>query len=89
MSEAVLDCLKVACYRYNSDTVITKVLTYLFTNMSDSGLVAVTQRDLAKQLNVSVPTVSKVLSYLQAEESPIICMVQQGLYKVNLNLQYD
>ena len=43
MSEAVLDCLKVACYRYNSDTVITKVLTYLFTNMSDSGLVAVTQ----------------------------------------------
>lgn len=84
MTKQLQQQLYAMCYQYQQTTAISKILTYLFENMSESGKVLITQRDLAKQLNLSLETVSTVFMELQSTNSPCVTRVQSGVYKVKL-----
>ena len=61
-----------------------KVLNYLLDNMNRENIVLATQRKMARDLKVSIQTVSKTINALK--EANILTQPQQGAYRINPNV---
>lgn len=63
-----------------------KVVNHILSKTDSQNLFIGTQREIAKDLNVSITTVNETLKALQ--ESDFLIQVQQGVYRVNPNVIY-
>jgi len=63
-----------------------KVVNHILSKTDSQNLFIGTQREIAKDLDVSITTVNETLKALQ--ESDFLIQVQQGVYRVNPNVIY-